>query len=229
MRGSRAAFLALLGVNLLVFAWAAWVDTPAPAAKQAVDELPRLVLATDPAAPSVAQLQTASVEQQPPEVVAPTCLAIGPFESQGDTIIAATTLRTRGFNSRQLSEEGEVTQAYLVYVTGLSTEADEARALQRLRANGVADASVLPAENGERRVSVGVFTERDRAERRLRAVRSLDFDAQLSYRRRPGTVYWLEVPVDPAAPVVPMEALVESGAQPLEMRPCRQEGAERPR
>ena len=70
----RNAFIALLVVNLMYFAWAQWVDEPrTPPVNEALAKLPRLKLISElpadqrPAAPTSAAPPAA----QPPAAVAP--------------------------------------------------------------------------------------------------------------------------------------------------------------
>ncbi len=51
-----------------------------------------------------------------------------------------------------------------MYVADLRTAADEAKVMKALDRAGIKDAHVMPESDNGRRVSVGLFSERDRAE-----------------------------------------------------------------
>jgi hypothetical protein len=51
-------------------------------------------------------------------------------------------------------------------------------------------------------LSLGVFTDRRRAERRREEVSLLGLDASISDRRQPGSVYWIDVLRDADDPVL---------------------------
>ena len=64
-------------------------------------------------------------------------------------------------------EKGQVAFGYGVYVAGLASQADTYRALVRLERNGIKDALVMPeSTDAGRRLSLGLYSDRSRAERR---------------------------------------------------------------
>jgi cell division septation protein DedD len=231
MRSVRTVVIALLFVNLVFMAWGHWIDVPPePAVNQADAHLPRLVLASEaqrepsPARAPVAaatglQSETSTVTVTPPQK---RCVSIGPFNELAQVTHAATLLQGRGFIPQQRSEAGDVRDGYWVYLGGLKSAADEARALKSLQDAGITDAHAVPAADDGRRVSVGLFTERPRAERRARAVQHLGFSPDIVERRRSGTIYWIDLDLGTSDAAVPTEGLAapDQGESRIQVRVC---------
>lgn len=227
----RVAVFALLFVNLAYMAWAHWIDVPVGRAENQADmHLPRLVLASEvPARPAVGATPVAAVPAAPgqPSTAsavpdAKRCVSVGPFNDLAQATHAATVLQGRGFTLQQRAEEGDVRDGYWVYVGGLKSAADEARALKSLQDAGISDArAVAPSDDG-RRVSVGLFIERPRAEKRARAVQHLGFSPDIVERRRSGTLYWIDLDVGASDAAVPTEGLAapDQGESRVQLRVC---------
>jgi len=109
---------------------------------------------------------------------------------------------------------------FWVYVDGLTSPAEASKLLKALERAGIDDAQPMPG--GEGRVSVGLFSERDRAERRAQAVKSLGYTPEITERRQAGTVYWVDLDVGSPERAVPTEGLLslESAGARLEVRVC---------
>lgn len=230
MRAVRIAIISLLFVNLVFMAWAHFIDVPAePAVNQADAHLPRLVLASEVhsqpatapalAAASVPASEGSTATETP---AAKRCVSVGPFNDVTQETRAASLLQERGFAPQQRSETADVRDGYWVYLGGLKSAADEARALRSLQEAGITDAHAVPAADDGRRVSVGLFTERPRAERRARAVQHLGFSPDIVERRRPSTIYWIDLDLGTSDAAVPTEGLAsaDQGESRIQVRVC---------
>ncbi len=51
----------------------------------------------------------------------------------------------------------------------------------------------MPGSGAARQVSVGLFSERQRADRRAQAVQKLGLQPEVGERKVPGTVFWEDV------------------------------------
>jgi hypothetical protein len=215
----RIAFFALLFANLAYFAWSHWIDAPQPApVNEAIAHLPRLKMADESPAPGQpappASHKTASGS-------ATVCLSVGPFGDLANSEHAAALLRARGFDPRQRSEPGASSASYSVYVAGLATQADADSALATLERNGIKDARVMPGTEAGRRLSLGLYSERPRAERRAEAVRQAGLKAEIAERKLAGTLYWLDVAPPAGMNTVPLQSLVAQGVSSrIGVQPC---------
>jgi len=227
----RTAVVVLVFVNLVFMGWAHWIDVPAePAVNEVEAHLPRLLLASE-VQPHPASIAAPVVAANAPAVAGSTategpaakrCVSVGPFNDVAQETRAASLLQERGFTPQQRTESADIRDGYWVYLGGLKSAADETRALHTLQEAGIVDARAVPAADDGRRVSVGLFTERPRAERRARAVEHLGFSPDIVERRRSGTVYWIDLDLGTSDAAVPTEGLAapDHGESQIQVRVC---------
>jgi hypothetical protein len=217
----RAAFFVLLAVNVLFLAWGSWVDTPRQAkANDATSRLPRLQLVSElPAAERTAETggetrKTALRGLAPvgPPSETPRCMSVGPFSDLTNAARAASVLRERGFSPQQRAEEGERWEGFWVSIGGIGSDPEATRVLRNLERNGITDAHTMPASDEGRRISVGLFSERGRAERRAQAVQKMGLKPEITERKQPGTVYWVDMSVRPGGATVPVQEIAPEGS-----------------
>ena len=233
MRDVRTAVFILIFVNLAFMAWAHWIDVPLePPVNQIDARLPRLVLASETPARAATAVKAAAVPQiaaAPGDAPAGTltppaqrCVSVGPFNDVAQVTRAGSLLQERGFTPQQRSEDGDVRDGYWVYVAGIKRAADETRVLRTLQDAGISDAHAMASADDGRRVSVGLFTERPRAEKRARVVEHLGFSPDIIERRRPGTVYWLDLELGTSDATVSTEGLVppDQGGARIQAKGC---------
>jgi hypothetical protein len=220
----RAVFLVLLSANLLFLAWARWIDTPRESGMQdALSRLPRLQLVTEspPGPKPTSGIAQKMALQEPEPAPLQRCTSVGPFNDITSAARAAAVLIERGFKPRQRAEEGESLEGYWVFVGGMQTDDDVARAVQKLEKSGFTDAHVMKESSEGRRVSVGLFSQRDRAERRAKAVEHMGLAPTIAERKFPGTVYWVDVALRSGSRELPSEGLIaDAGRQKVGMQPC---------
>jgi hypothetical protein len=215
----RLVFFALLFMNLAYFAWAHWVDAPRPApVNQTIEHLPRLKLAEESPPAERPQPHTA---QKTSLTTTPACLSMGPFSDAASSGQAATLLKAKGFELRQRAEQGQLSEGYWVYVAGL-TQSEADSALAALERNGIHDARVIP-ENGEagRRLSLGLYSERPRAEKRAESVRQAGLTAGIAERKLTRALYWIDTTPPPGIdPAVLQDLLAEGMNSRIAVQPC---------
>jgi len=177
----RVLLLSLLLANLLFFGWAHWIDAPA-ATQAAVARVPALILAD---APPVAE-----GARSEPNRPALRCASLGPLAEAAASAALSTALRARNLAPRERRGPAVVTEGYWVYIDNLRDADARGRALRRLARGGVRDAAAL-ADSGQ--VSVGLFSEKDGADKRAAAVRAAGFEPVIEVRSHPLNAYWLDV------------------------------------
>ena len=231
----RVVVYILLAINLVYLAWAGWVDTPPPPPPEPVTQpLPQLALVSEGIARSADRtaetrpvVQTSSALTAPVTATANTggrCVSVGPFNDLSQAASGAALLRERGFDPRQRAEQGDTWEGFWVFVGGLGSAEDETKLMKALEKAGIKDARAMPGEAAEsgRRVSVGLFSERDRAQSRAQAVKRLGYEAEITERRQAAAVYWIDLDLGSSERAVPTEGLLsleDSGAR-LEIRVC---------
>jgi len=121
------------------------------------------------------------------------CTSVGPFNDIASAARAAGLLTQRGFSLQQRAEEGETIEGYWVFVGGMQSDEEVAVVVGRLERSGFTDAHIMKNYSTNRRVSVGMFSTRERAEKRAAAVRNMGLQPEIGERKFPGTVYWVDV------------------------------------
>ena len=237
----RNLVLALALLNLGFFAYAAWIDSPGHAAADDSPALPRLLLASEFAqaahsdtdsAPPAEPADSARRADAAPEATrgeaplsqttagAATCVAVGPFNDPSTAAKASSVLQDLGLAPRERRAPGEVTDGFWVHVENIATATDQSRVMRSLLQAGLVDATPIQSADETRHISVGIFSDRGRAERRAKSVQRLGIDAQVSPRTHPGTVYWLEMEPKGGQPSMPIEGIAQTQGAPLEVRAC---------
>ncbi len=187
----RLAFALLLFANIAWYGWTHWIVGPgAVPATAAVPAGRGLQLARE-ASPSQSTTLAAGGPNH--------CLSLGPFTDLTDAARASTLLRASELEPRQRAGEGVVWKGFWVTLDGVPDREAATAIIQRLRRAGVADAYAMPAEGRDVTISLGLFSERQRALRRLDDARAVGLAPRIVDRERAGTVYWIDVDVVPPA------------------------------
>jgi cell division septation protein DedD len=227
----RAAFFLLVFANLAFLAWAEWIDAPQPApANEAFAKLPRLKLVnelpesdTRPSSGNASARKTVlEVAPQRPSTTTSRCLSVGPFDDQPSATRGASQLREKGLAPRQRVEKGEISKGFWVYIGGLKTDNDVAEVLRTLEQSHVGDAHLMSDTGDVHQVSVGLFSERDRADRRAESVQKLGLHPEVAERKLPATLFWMDVDLPPGAVGPTAQEVVAAGgaASRVGVVPC---------
>lgn len=241
----RALGLALLLANVLFFAWSNWLASdaaPAPQKPPPVD-VPKLVLAREAGEPTneprpagetpqrVAEARpapTATASTPPPADSADLlagvarCVSIGPFREFSEATQGSAALRDSGHDPRTRVAEGDVWAGLWVYLAGLPSRSEAQRAVTLLKQRGITDAYVMPAADRSADISLGIFSEPARAQKRADDVRALGFTPTIADHARTGTVYWIDVDLKPTDGFInPADIPTEAGKiTRLEIKAC---------
>lgn len=217
----RVALYTLLLANLLYAGWAEWIDVPPPPPPNPIAGLPRLILLSDLPPDKRAALAASKMSLETPP---PQCVSVGPFDDPAIAAKAATLLKAKSFVPQQRAAESPATLRFWVYLDGFRSDASEMRVLHRLEQAGIDDAEAMPPAAGGRRLSLGLFTGSDLAEKRERAVRAMGFKPAMTERMLPGTVYWLDITLPNASMPVPLKDVSSlqpgGGSSAISVQPC---------
>ena len=115
-----------------------------------------------------------------------------------------------------------MSDGYWVYVGGLKSQADADHALVTLEHGGIKDALMMPeTPDAGRRLSLGLYSERSRAERRAQSVRQTGLKAEVGERKIPGTLYWVDLAPLPGMSTIPIQDLFAEGVNSrISVQPC---------
>lgn len=239
----KALFLGLLALNLLFLAWSQWhaPARPPPASIPQGTAAPTLQLANEASnvVPAEENSSTAPMTVPSSQVAANDsapaapgtnellndigrCISLGPFRDLAEAGQASSTMRGAGYSPRTRVAEGDVWAGLWVYLADLPSRAEAQRAMTLLKQRGVADAYIMPASDQTNVISLGIFTEPPRAQRRAEEVRALGFTPSIADRTRRDTVYWIDIDLKPTDSMIsPADIQGESGRiVRLEVKAC---------
>ncbi len=205
----RTFCLVLILINALFLSWSQLIDVRVsdldrkPATP--VTPPPRIVLAQEAAN----AVEPAIVKSVQPPRVAPlgaampsaertamtdrfACTSVGPFQDLADAAHAQASLKSAGFESRQRLEQGELWVGYWVSVQNFESRDAAEAALKSLVDSGVTDVYLMPGTEPSSVLSLGVFSDYQRAQRRAEEIRVLGLEPRIDDRKRSGAVYWID-------------------------------------
>jgi hypothetical protein len=205
-------FLALLLVNLLFLGWQLWVappDVPAtrlslPGAEQDITPGPESTGRTDRVQMAAGPGQ-ASTEDG--------CWRVGPIVDGQMADGLRARLAGLGLAAATTAEEGQIWVGHWVQIESVASREEADRIAARLAAGGLPDAYVLQA-SPPFSISLGVFRDRDRADKVAAAAVKLGFQPQTTDRYRAGLQYWLTAAI-PAGRTLPLDDLARESGQIL--------------
>lgn len=250
----RAFCLLLVLVNALYFIWSEVIDVQVSSLDRVPIRVaappPRIVLAKE--AQNGADVQQPDEEEEEPvadvrDVVPPqvaplespgtvqppvaredalACTSVGPFADLGQASQAQATLRTMGFAPRQRVEQGELWTGYWVSVRDFPSRDAAEVALKKLNDNGISDVYLMPGADPANVLSLGVFSDYQRAQRRAEEVRSIGLTPQISDRKRAGSVFWIDVDLKEPGQTIDTSVFQvgQSRILRLELRGCPRAG-----
>lgn len=200
----RTLSLLLILGNALFLVWSQLIDVQINPLDRTVAARatppPRIVLAREvkkEPAPAAAE-PTTTAPAEPVQIAAqPTpasqgCTSVGPFANLSEASQAQAALHAVGFSPRQRLEQGELWVGYWVSVQNLASRDAAEEALQKINDNGITDVYLMPGTDPANVLSLGVFSDFQRAQRRVEEIRALGLTPQIDDRKRAGSVYWLD-------------------------------------
>lgn len=242
----RTLCLLLILANVLYFTWSQMIDVHVRdldrKGSKPIEPPARIVLAREMLEANPQERSIEPIRDVQPPAVEPlgketspapsvaaaqddalSCTSIGPFADLPQASQAQAALRAAGFQPRQRVAQGELWAGYWVSVQGLETREAAESALSMLTGNGIGDVYLMPGSDPPNVLSLGVFSDYQRAQRRVEEVRALGLTARIEDRKRAGSVYWIDV--DLQEPGQSLDSSIFQ-ADPrkitrLEMRACR--------
>lgn len=185
----------LLVANL---SWFAWHSRSVPG-----DVSARVL----PAADGVPGLQllsetTPAPASPPPSIPAPVpsvaitpesrCYRLGPFAAAEPAAAARARLEAAGWSVHLQVDDSLRRDGYWVMLPSLRSRAAALEVIAMLKRRGVEDYFLIAAGDHKNGISLGVFSERARAERRLASLRPMGLSPRLETVELPQRRFWLE-------------------------------------
>ncbi|MEM7081203.1 MAG: hypothetical protein AAF465_00480 [Pseudomonadota bacterium] len=188
---------------------------PGAASEQDAVSMPRVgaddVLSVDETVSDVAEITTLEAPVDDPvepiespllvnadPVVFPQrCVGVGPFTSLRQASEAAALFNDAGVQTAQRVEEAQVWVGHWVHLPSYPTREAAIAVVETLREKGVKDIYIEPSGELKNTISLGLFSNLERAEVRAGNVRKLgDVKPQIRNRSRDGLVYWIDLSLE---------------------------------
>ncbi|MGD9841653.1 MAG: SPOR domain-containing protein [Steroidobacteraceae bacterium] len=215
----RTLALLLILANVGIYFWTHYVDVP-----EAMLSSNDVIVTANRAPPLLLARERT---EQPAEVTAQisselSCISVGPFAAAEQASVLAQRLRAADFSSSERVAAGEVFAGYWVSLQDFASKEAAEQVLTRLHASGVTDAYILNDEQAPNVLSLGLFTERSRAEKRRTDIAKLGFEPVIKERTRMGEAHWLDINLQEPGQVLDPTLLQadSAGILRLETRPC---------
>ncbi|MDJ0863028.1 MAG: SPOR domain-containing protein [Gammaproteobacteria bacterium] len=128
-----------------------------------------------------------------PRGMAQTCLAVGPFSADDPVADLLDWLQGNGAETTSRWSERETPSRYWVYLPPLETVEQARAVLRRLKDDGLQDYIRVMRGPMRNAISLGLFKQRDSAERRLAQLRAKGYAPELDIRYKSERVRWLDV------------------------------------
>lgn len=195
--------LLLLLANILYFVWGHFTEQPPKPGVAIVDESElgpplELTSASEPATSVGAILGSGSSETTDlAAVVGRSCVSIGPFTEPADAERVLGDYRQEELRASLRTTEGQIFVGHWVQIPDIPNRTTANNMLQQLIDGGLADAYLIPMDDGGMTISLGLFGDVTRAERVELQAESLEMDAEITPRTRDATVFYVDIALPP--------------------------------
>jgi hypothetical protein len=124
------------------------------------------------------------------------CISFGPFAdalaAQAEAVISDSA-----FEFSRRSSVDDVWLGRWVYIDRISTQSQASAIADEMHSAGITEAYVITGADTGNLVSLGVFSQATRAERRIGEARDLGYEPTVSNRLQTGDSVWLDVSTEP--------------------------------
>jgi hypothetical protein len=120
------------------------------------------------------------------------CFTLGPLTNEKSRDVLIGRLKDMGFATESRSLEQRETIGYWVFLPPLENRSVALSMAEELAQKGIKDYYVVTDEEYRHAVSLGLFSEKERANRRMAHIRTLGYKPQKIVRYRDRTYYWLD-------------------------------------
>lgn len=121
------------------------------------------------------------------------CYSIGPLKADSQIAAMRTWLVSIGGDPVLRVDERRELERYWVYFPPLASRDEAVQKVARMRAEGIEDVIAIPKGDMANAISLGVFSQRDSLDRRLRELRTLGYEPSVMPRYRTEKASWFDV------------------------------------
>ncbi len=195
--------LLLILANILYFMWGRFGQDdrePGVAILHESELGPALAVTTNrdaSAAGSVGAVLGSGESAELAAVVGRSCVTVGPFRERSDADEAVTQYQGEGMRTTLRETTGQIFIGHWVQIRNVTGRDEGNSMLEQLQQGGLADAYLVPNDDGTVNVSLGLFGDIEGAERIELQAKSLGLPADISPRTRDGQVFFVDIALPP--------------------------------
>ncbi|MEX2123250.1 MAG: hypothetical protein WD795_05120 [Woeseia sp.] len=193
--------LLLVLANILYFIWEMVIEEPPETGVAIVEESqlgPPLELSRRPEpAASVGAMLGSSGQTDLAAVVGRSCVSIGPFTGSPDAQRTFQDYQNEGMRAVVRSTQGQLFVGHWVQIHDVPNRETGNAMIDKLVAEGLTDAYLVPTDDEGLKISLGLFGEMSRAERVELQAEALNMPAEISPRMREATVFYVDIALPP--------------------------------
>jgi cell division septation protein DedD len=191
---ARVLFLLLLALNIGGACWIAFARQPVAVTPSVSDPgVPKLVLLSERDALEQGSTATSATAQQAAATrLDDVCLSVGPFQTQSDMRATLNALTPHVRRIQYRDAKATQSRGYWVFLPAMKTRELALGVARELSAKGVRDYYVVTAGDQLNTISLGLFREKDNADRRRAEITGLGFSPQMIQRTEELPVYWID-------------------------------------
>jgi len=212
----RLVVLILIAANLAYFAWQYQYAEPVAVMQSAPAK--SVQFGNPMVLYSEFQAQTAQVEKSPqlakavtepkeksgqqarvekpvlsPRPEAQSCITIGPFSLVSDVSQAAGYFIDQDVSAQQRAAAAKRRAGFWVYIPPQKSLQEAREVLHYLQANDIDDALIIAEGSKENSISVGVYANENKAERRKKVIDAIGYTVNIEPLYRTQPQYWLDL------------------------------------
>ena len=178
------AVIILILANISLLVWSASVpEQREEEIPLTLDGIPELVLLPD---------VTGQLYSNNSANLASSCYSLGPFNSYRAAQIVGERIRNYGLAFTIRSIRSMETLRYLVYIPPLPSIEDAQNIKADLLEHHIKNVNVISEGPYKNAISIGFYSNLERAKRETEQIRYLGYDAQHSEEKSPLEVYWID-------------------------------------
>jgi hypothetical protein len=196
----RNLLLLLLLANILFFVWGRATEQPDEAGVTVIDVSefgPPLALADSPTTRRAGSSEEPEQASDLAAVIGRSCVSIGPFANGADAERVLQDYEREGMWGAVRSTPGQLFVGHWVQIRNIPDREVGDAMLKRLVGGGLGDAYLLPSDDSELTISLGLFGDMGRAERVELQAESLNLPAEITPRMRDATVFYVDIALPP--------------------------------
>lgn len=192
----RNLLLLLLLANILYFIWGIAREEPPGQGVEILDASeigPPLELANGRSLMRLASAGETPASDTLPVIVGNSCVSIGPFTNGPEAERVLADYRNAGMLGTVRSTQGELFVGHWVQIMDVPDRTIGNAMLKRLVGAGMRDAYLIPTDDEGLKISLGLFDDREGAERIELRAEALNLPAVITPRMREAMVFFVDI------------------------------------